>query len=472
MPASNELEFIQKIHGKLLNYLEKSKDRSVHPRNKAEYLLKEFDLDINTPNSLSEMESHIDRYLESSINTASTRFYNQLFSGFSSMGYLGEVIASLTNHSMYTFEMSPLATLMERKLIEKMAFLIGYDDGFGTFVPGGSNANLIAMLCARERACPNSKTEGLFNSQPLVGFVSEESHYSFMKAGLQSGIGLNNIRMIPCDDHGKMNLKKLVSAIKSSIENGERPFFVGANAGTTVRGVFDPIEEIALICKQYNLWFHIDGSWGGSALLSKKYRSLLKGSECSDSFTWCAHKMMGIPLMCTSIVLKDKTLLKQINSVPGTDYLFHGDDDELDLGLHSLQCGRRVDSLKLWLAWKYIGDKGYENRIDHLFSLAKLAELKVNQSRSLKLLSPVESLNICFRIQPPLVDEGRWDEITIEVRERLIVETDTLVNHASINDENCIRLITANFDLTPEDIDKFMNNVEIISQNVIHELNS
>ena len=132
------------------------------------------------------MESHIDRYLESSVNTTSTRFYNQLFSGFS---YGIPFITGLTNQSMYTFEMSPLATLMERKLIEKMASLIGYDDGFGTFVPGGSNANLIAMLCAREKACPNSKTEGLFNSQPLVGFVSEESHYSFMKAGLQSGIG-------------------------------------------------------------------------------------------------------------------------------------------------------------------------------------------------------------------------------------------------------------------------------------------
>ena len=440
--------------------------------NKAENLLKEFDLDINTPSSLSEMESHIDRYLESSVNTASTRFYNQLFSGFSSMGYLGEVITGLTNQSMYTFEMSPLATLMERKLIEKMASLIGYDDGFGTFVPGGSNANLIAMLCAREKACPNSKTEGLFNSQPLVGFVSEESHYSFMKAGLQSGIGLNNIRMIPCDGHGKMNLKNLVYSIKSSIKNGERPFFIGATAGTTVRGVFDPIEEIALICKQYNLWFHIDGSWGGSALLSGKHRSLIKGSECSDSFTWCAHKMMGIPLMCTSIVLKDRTLLKQINSVPGTDYLFHGDDDELDLGLHSLQCGRRVDSLKLWLAWKYIGDEGYENRIDHLFSLAKLAESRVKQLKSLKLLSPVESLNICFRIETPLVGESRLNELTIELRERLIAETDTLVNHASINDENCIRLIIANFDLTPEDIDKFMNNVETITQKVIHELDS
>ena len=182
--------------------------------------------------------------------------------------------------------------------------------------------------------------------------------------------------------------------------------------------------------------------------------------------------MMGIPLMCTSIVLKDRTLLKKINSVPGTDYLFHGDDDELDLGLHSLQCGRRVDSLKLWLAWKYIGDEGYENRIDHLFSLAKLAESKVKQLKSLKLLSPVESLNICFRIETPLVGESRLNELTIELRERLIAETDTLVNHASINNESCIRLIIANFDLTPEDIDKFMNNVETITQKVIHELDS
>ena len=175
--------------------------------------------------------------------------------------------------------------------------------------------------------------------------------------------------------------------------------------------------------------------------------------------------------MCTSIVLKNKTHLKQINSVPGTDYLFHGEDDELDLGLHSLQCGRRVDSLKLWLAWKYIGDEGYENRIDHLFSLAKFAESEINQSKFLKLLSPVESLNICFRIEPQMVDKSHWDDLTIKVRERLIIDTDALVNHASINNENCIRLITVNFDLAPKDIEEFINNVEIISQKVIHELN-
>ena len=285
------------------------------------------------------------------------------------------------------------------------------------------------------------------------------------------GIGIDNIRQVPCDGNGHMDIVKLEAMIELSIQNGEKPFFVGATAGTTVRGVFDPFEKIASICKEHGMWYHIDGSWGGSALLSKKHRTLLRGSELSDSFTWCAHKMMGIPLMCTSIILKDKTLLKQVNSVPGTDYLFHGDDgEELDLGLHSLQCGRRVDSLKLWLAWKYFGDDGYEDRIDNLFSMAQHAELRINQSKILELLSPVESLNVCFRIQPPTVDEKKWNELTIMVRDRLIMNADTLVNHASINDKSCIRLITVNFDLTLDDIDEFMKNVEEIAQELANEL--
>jgi len=471
MPTSRELEFIQRIHEKLLAYLNRSNDKMVHPMNRVEDLLSRFDLSIEGSSDLEEIEFFIDEYIDSSVNTSSPRFYNQLFSGFSTMGYLGEAITGLTNNSMYTFEMSPMGTLMERTLIEKMSQLIGYKDGFGTFVPGGSNANLIAMLCARERACPNSRNSGLFSNIPLIGFVSEESHYSFLKAGYQAGIGIDNIRQVPCDGNGHMDIVKLEAMIELSIQNGEKPFFVGATAGTTVRGVFDPFEKIASICKEHGMWYHIDGSWGGSALLSKKHRTLLRGSELSDSFTWCAHKMMGIPLMCTSIILKDKTLLKQVNSVPGTDYLFHGDDgEELDLGLHSLQCGRRVDSLKLWLAWKYFGDDGYEDRIDNLFSMAQHAELRINQSKILELLSPVESLNVCFRIQPPTVDEKKWNELTIMVRDRLIMNADTLVNHASINDKSCIRLITVNFDLTLDDIDEFMKNVEEIAQELANEL--
>jgi len=471
MPTSRELEFIQRIHTKLLEYLSRNNDKMLHSMISIEDILSRFDLTIEGSSDLEDLELFIDGYLELSVKTSSTRFYNQLFSGFSTMGYLGEAITGLTNNSMYTFEMSPMATLMERSLIEKMSKLIGYKDGFGSFVPGGSNANLIAVLCARDRARPNSKEGGLFHNSPLVGFVSEESHYSFLKAGYQAGIGIDNIRQVPCDDNGHMNIDKLEKMIDLSVHNGEQPFFIGATAGTTVRGVFDALEKINAICKSHNLWFHVDGSWGGSALLSRTHKTLLKGCEFSDSFTWCAHKMMGIPLMCTAIILEDKTMLKRINSVPGTDYLFHGNDqEEIDLGIHSLQCGRKVDSLKLWLSWKYLGDDGYENQIDHLFSMAKYAELKVNDSDILQMLSPVESLNICFQVQPHTLNNDKWDDITILVRERLMVSADIMVNYATIKDKTCIRLITVNFDLTPEHLDRFFDHIETLALELVDEM--
>ena len=471
MPTSKELEFIQRIHGKLLDYLIQNKDEKIHSIISIDDFLSEFNFSIARSSDLKELESFIDVYLDSSVNTSSPHFYNQLFSGFSTMGYLGEAITGLTNNSMYTYEMSPMATLMERALIEKMSKLIGYEDGFGSFVPGGSNANLIAVLCARNRVHPESKNNGLFNYPPLVGFVSEESHYSFLKAGYQAGIGVDNMRQVPCNDDGKMDIGKLEAMIEASFNKGEHPFFVGATAGTTVRGVFDSLDKIATICNKHNLWFHVDGSWGGSALLSRTHKTLLKGCEVSDSFTWCAHKMMGIPLMCTAIILEDKTMLKRINSVPGTDYLFHGNDQkEIDLGIHSLQCGRKVDSLKLWLSWKYLGDEGYEDRIDHLFSMAKYAESKVSDSDILQMLSPVESLNICFQVQPQTLNNDKWNDLTILVRERLMESADIMVNYATIKDKTCIRLITVNFDLTTEHLDQFFDHIETLALELVDEM--
>ena len=124
MPTSRELEFIQRIHTKLLEYLSRNNDKMVHSMISIEDILSRFDLTIEGSSDLEDLELFIDGYLDLSVKTSSTRFYNQLFSGFSTMGYLGEAITGLTNNSMYTFEMSPMATLMERSLIEKMSKLI------------------------------------------------------------------------------------------------------------------------------------------------------------------------------------------------------------------------------------------------------------------------------------------------------------------------------------------------------------
>lgn len=470
MLTPNEIEFVKRVHQRILEYIEKGKEKGFNDLATIDYILSDIDFSIDEPHDFQEMENFIDLYMSNSVNTISTNFYNQLYSGFSPMGYVGEAITGLTNNSMYTKEMSPAATLMEQSLIQKMSNLIGYENGFGTFVPGGSNANLIAMLCARERAIPRSREKGLFNSSTLVAFISEEAHYSFLKAGYQIGIGLDNIIRVPCDINGRMDVKELEKMITISIEKGDVPFFVGATAGTTVRGVFDPINKIANLSEKYKLWFHIDGSWGGSTLLSKRHSHLVKGSEHSDSFSWCAHKMMGVPISCTALITKQHDFLKEINCVEGTDYLFHGNENEqTDLGLYSFQCGRRVDALKLWLAWKHVGDEGYEKKINHLFTMANYAEKKVRNSEMLGLVSPVESLNICFRIQHNKFGNDEWDELTKKVRDKMIKDGRIMVNHAEIDGLSCIRLITVNFNLSEEDIDYFFNQVEDSTTEFVNE---
>ena len=367
-----QTQLINDIHDRIVQYL-KDQDKNIgltKPKISPEHLYKEFDISLDESTNFDGIKEIIEKYLTLAVKTGSTNFYNQLFSGFSATGYLGEVLTALTNSSMYTFEMSPVATLMEKELIKRMSSLIGYENGFGTFVTGGSNGNLLGMLAAIYRLDPSLKEEGIFGSKVLTGFVSEESHYSFLKAAQLLGIGTKQIIKVPCDEYGHMNPTALEKCIQDSINSGKQPFFVGGTAGTTVRGTFDPFNKLADICEKYNLWFHIDASWGGSVIISSKHNHLMNGSERSDSITWCAHKMMGMPLMCTAALFKDPFILKRINTVDGTDYLFHDDPDNIiNLGEHSLQCGRRTDALKLWLSWKYLGNSGFEKNINHIFEI-------------------------------------------------------------------------------------------------------
>ncbi len=465
MSTKEHKKLLDEIHSKVIEYIYNS---NIRPKRTIKEINADINLSIGPSADFKQIKILIEQYLEYSVKTNSSQFYNQLFSGISITGYIGELISTITNNSMYTFEMSPVATLIEIELIKKMSNLIGYKNGGGTFVPGGSNGNYLAMLSARQTMMPEIMKNGMFESKAIAAFVSNESHYSMIKAATQLGIGTNNIIRVDVDSSGRMDPIALRNAIKISINNGIKPFFVGATAGTTVRGCFDPIFEIAEICKENNIWLHIDGSWGGTALLSSKHRALIAGSEYSDSFTWCAHKGMAQPLMCTAILFKDTTILFNINNVEGTQYLFHGNDGiEPDLGRQSLQCGRRVDSLKLWLTWKYYGDKGYEKNINHIFDMAQYAKNKVLSSKNLRLISDVQFLNICFQIHPKGLEEKLVDEFTLQVRNRLYENGMAMVNYAEVEGKTCIRLVTVNYDLSTVHLDQFFTDIEQTSKEIL-----
>lgn len=400
-------------------------------------------------------------YLDHSVRTGHPQFFNQLFGGFSLPGFFGEATAALSNTSMYTYEVAPIATLIEKTLIKKMCESLGFKNGEGIFTTGGSNSNLVALFAARHRAFPDAKKKGMRGMPDAVFFVSEEAHYSFAKAANILGLGTEACVKVPADDSGRMRAPALEKAIRAAKEAGRTPFFVGATAGTTVRGAFDPLPELAEVSARHQLWFHVDGAWGGSVILSKKYRHLLEGVERADSAAWDAHKMMGAPLIASMVLFNRSGVLRPINDTSGTDYLFHAEDESFDLGQLSLQCGRRVDALKLWLMWRHLGDRGFEEKIDRLFSLADYAVKKIASHPELRLAETPTSLNLCFRYEPKTGSRSpeEIDALNIEIREKLYQNGRSLVNYARVQGRVVIRLIVVNFDLREADLDRFFEAV-------------
>ena len=418
-------------------------------------------IDLTLPEkgcSMDDLYLAIDQYLAFSVRTGHRQYFNQLWSGFALPGFLGEVIASLANTSMYTYEVAPVATLMEKELIIKLGEMCGFENPEGLFVTGGSNGNLQAMMIARNRAVPHIKKEGFLNAKELVAFVSEEAHYSFEKSANVLGIGSANLCKIKTDDTGRMIPEELAIAIEESLRQGRRPFFVGATAGTTVKGAFDPIEEIARVARQHELWFHVDGALGGTVIFSHRHRGLLEGLNKSDSFVINAHKLMGLPLICSILLVREKGHLLNTNSVSEADYIFHDESfGSHDLGPMSLQCGRRVDALKLWLSWKFFGDKGFAERMDRFFELAAFAEDIVNRTPSLELMAPRSSTNVCFRYLPN--DSEDINVFNLRLREELARSGKSLVNYAHLDKDVAIRLVIANHELTQEDISLFFDTL-------------
>ena len=408
--------------------------------------------------SYAELFDEVGKYLRFCVHTGNKQFFNQLYSGFNTPAFLGEIFTALTNTSMYTYEVAPVATLMEKELIKKMCRIVGYHDGEGIFLTGGSNANLIAMLSARNRLLPEIRHRGMSGIDRLTAYISDQSHYSLDTAANLLGIGTDNVVKIKSDKSGRLIPADLETAIQVSLSNGEKPFFMLGTAATTLLGAFDPFDEMAEIAQKYQIWFHIDGAFGASLILASSHRHLFNGLEKADSLAWNPHKLMNVPLICSTLLLKQRGTLQRNLTDLDTDYLFHETESQsYGIGKTSVQCGRRVDALKLWLAWKYYGDTGYQKRMDNLYKIAAYFAQRVRDDERLELLAEPQSITICFRYLPP----GRADRnaFNLQLRDKLRMSGQSLVNYGYIGDDVAIRFIAANAETELKDIDRFFDNL-------------
>ncbi len=412
-----------------------------------------LDLDKNSNNNIDELIVWAKKYIKYSINTSHSNFANRMWSGANLPSIIGEIIVAITNSSNCTFESAPVATIIEKYMIKQILKLVGFKHGEGQMTTGSSNANMIAMMIARNTIHKNTKQNGLFLQQPLFAFVNENAHYSIDKAINILGIGTNNLIKISTTNDNSIDMIALEKAILEVIDKGGIPFFVCATLGTTVHGAYDNITKILQLKNKYKFWLHGDGAWGGSVIMSDKLKTkFLQNINKIDSFTIDFHKMLGSNLMANIFVINHKGLLNYTCSGGDNSYLLH--QSNIDSGTSSLQCARRVDSLKLFLDWKFYGKSGFADRIENYYNLAKFTANYINNEKNLVLVTPRVSFNICFCFNA----DNDFNQL---LRNVLYKKQQILLSIAYIKEKLVFRLAINNINLNTEYITNLL--VKIIN---------
>lgn len=396
-------------------------------------LKESFDLNLSEQKFDGDIKELIDSIINHSVNTQNPRFLNQLYGGSSPESWAGEFLTAILNTSMATYEIAPLATVMELELIKAMNDEIGFVNPEGLIVPGGSYANMLGINLARYHFDNNVKNKGVDAHQKFKVLVSEDAHYSSKKSLALMGLGTEALTKVKVDCHRKMDLEDLKYQINKIRENKEIPLAVISTAGTTVYGAFDPINDIHDICSSEKIWHHVDAAWGGLVLWSNR-KNMLKGIEKVDSVTLDFHKLMASTLTKGIFITSHSGMLKDVHSGGGSKYIFH-DPDSIDTGQYAIQCGRKVDSLPLWFQWKLNGTKQFRTKVEELFDLASWLKnyLKEHEVKYKPIQEP-EFFNFCFQVKP---DDSNTNisEFNFQLRKRLMDRGNFMVNFSQNNSD-------------------------------------
>ena len=442
-----DLQFFNELINDLIN------DELANPIAKAtptSELNSKFDLELkSSPAIVEDFKKELKKLVLNTPKSSSKLFFNQLFGGRHSKAILGDLLAVMLNNSMATYKIAGPQVAVEKEIIKQVNKLIGYPEGCGgTFPTGGSMANFMSLVMARDKKDAEIKNKGMQGK--LIAYTSVNSHYSLAKNIAFAGIGRDNIRYIKSNKVGQIDISDFKKQLENDIENGFVPFYLNATAGTTVLCAFDNLAELSPICKEHNIWLHVDGAFGGTVIFTDKYNHLVKGIELTDSFCFNAHKTLGAPLSTSVIVVKDnRDLYNSFNN--DATYLYQTDDENYNLGQTSFECGRRNNALKFWTLWKAIGTNGIGKIVEHEFQLADTARNYVKDNEDYTLYSFDDSLSICFNYK---------DFDPVDLCTKLYQHNKLMIGFGYFLKQGFVRLVTINGENTNENILNFFTVLE------------
>lgn len=371
---------------------------------------------------------------------------------------LCDLVAALSNQAMAVYETGPSATMLERQVLQWLGTLIGWDECEGVLTSGGAQANLTALLAARQKMATGNiwKFGVAQESSPLKILASEHAHYSVSRAAGIMGLGLDAVIKIPADKHGRMDTGAL-KIIHQHIESSKsKVMAVVATAGCTPTGSVDPLPEIATYCHEHDLWLHVDGAHGASALLSSRYRSILHGIELADSIVWDGHKLLYTPAAVSAVLFKHPGN-SYLAFSQDASYLFQGKSQEEEIfntSYRTLECTKRMMGLKLWFGFSLYGVNGLGELINQVFATAKLLAEKIRALEGFELLMPPQTNIVCFRY-------GSGDQSTL--RKKLVETGSFYITQVTLDETTWLRTTIMNPLTTADDLDALLEEIRKLS---------
>ncbi len=395
-----------------------------------------------------------------SVHTPHPKYFGLFNPRSNFAGVLADTITASYNPQLAAWSHAPYAVEIEAKVIQDFCEKFGYQKASsdGVFTTGGAEANLTALLSSLNHQYPSFAENGLFgmHKKPII-FCSAEAHHSVQKSAKVVGLGYSAVKTIPTLPNLKMDTSALEEGIKISLANGKAPLMVIATAGTTGTGTLDDLEAINVICKKYNLWFHVDAAWGGAAILSNDLKKHLKGIEYASSITFDAHKWMSVPMGASLFLTKHKEILGKTFRIT-TEYMPKeaNDLDITDPFTHSIQWSRRFIGLKVYLSILLYGWEGYQKTIDHQAHMGlRLKEKLLEHNWTIKNDTPFPV--VCFTDKQYEKDSN----FTMNVLDAILLNGKSWMSVYPINGVSTFRACITNYNTTEQELDELVQELNL-----------
>jgi aromatic-L-amino-acid/L-tryptophan decarboxylase len=440
-------------------FLDSLPQRPITPAESPSHLRQVLDADRALPQQGADPAALLDRaatlLFDHSLLNGHPRFWGYVTSSPAPLGALGDLLAAAVNPNVGAWPLSPMASEIEAQTVRWIAEMIHYPtDCGGLFVSGGNMANIVCFLAARQaQAGWNVRTQGM-SSARLRLYCSKETHTWVEKAADIAGLGTDAIRWIAADNDMRISLPALRAQIEKDIAAGDKPFLVIGAAGTVGTGAIDPLTQLAALCREFNLWFHVDGAYGGFAAVLPDMAADFAGLAEADSIAVDPHKWLYAPLEAGCALVRNAAKLRDAFAYHPPYYHF-GDEaiNYFDLGP---QNSRGFRALKVWLALQQVGRDGYIQMLADDMQLARA--LFDRASRYPEIQAFTCSLSITtFRFVPTGIDREAAAEYLDQLNRDLLTQLQSggqaYPSIAIVHGRVALRVCIVNFRTTLADIE-------------------